>query len=136
MATRKKRTDRRVPPSQLADRGLLTSLSTILWIADSPTAGVTSKFRNSQRSASCLRGRELSGCFKSDRYIFENSKKTKRAAIAIHRLLQYARDNSEFSGRQTFEISYNFQQQMALQSGKNLNCFIFQKSSMRNNNMA
>jgi len=38
--------------------------------------------------------------------IFEKSeKKTKRAAIEMHRLLQYAWDNSKFSGRQTFEIS-------------------------------
>lgn len=48
--------------------------------------------------------------------IFETSTKTKQSATEIHPALQHARDNSKFSGRQTFETSYNFQQQMALQA--------------------
>ena len=53
--------------------------------------------------------------------IFQKSIKTKRATIEMHRLLQCAWENTKFSGRQIFEISYNFQQQMPLQSGKKLN---------------
>ena len=49
---------------------------------------------------------------------YENSIKTKRASIEIHSLMQYAWDNNKFSGRQIFEITYNFKQQMAVQSGK------------------
>ena len=48
--------------------------------------------------------------------IFEKSIKTKLAEREMHLLLQYAWDNSQFSGRQTCKISYNFQQQMVLQA--------------------
>ena len=40
--------------------------------------------------------------------VFEKSIKTKRAAIEIDRLLQYAWDNSKFSSRQILKLVISF----------------------------